>query len=67
MPPRYLTLFAFAFALTCQWPLMAQQAGDITGVGGIFVTSKDPKALATWYREVLGLNVAALGWRRAAL
>jgi len=36
-------------------------AGHITGVGGIFVKSKDPKALAAWYRDVLGLKVEAWG------
>ncbi|MFA6113635.1 MAG: VOC family protein [Sphingomonas sp.] len=39
----------------------AQQAGRITGVGGIFVKSKDPKALAAWYRDVLGIKVEAYG------
>ncbi|MFZ6754406.1 VOC family protein [Undibacterium sp. Dicai25W] len=36
-------------------------AGHITGVGGIFFKAKDPKALAAWYRDVLGLPVAAWG------
>jgi len=35
--------------------------GHITGVGGIFFKSKDPKALAAWYRDVLGLPVADWG------
>ena len=35
--------------------------GRITGVGGIFVRSKDPKALAAWYRDVLGLKVEDWG------
>ncbi|MFZ6863613.1 VOC family protein [Undibacterium sp. Ji67W] len=35
--------------------------GHITGVGGIFFKAKDPKALAAWYRDVLGLPVAAWG------
>ena len=26
----------------------ADAAGRITGIGGVFVTSKDPKALAAW-------------------
>ena len=30
-------------------------------MGGIFVKSKDPKALAAWYRDVLGLEVASWG------
>jgi predicted enzyme related to lactoylglutathione lyase len=39
----------------------AQPAGRITGVGGVFVTSPDPKALATWYRDVLGIEVQPWG------
>lgn len=27
----------------------------ITGIGGIFFKSQDPKGLAAWYRDVLGL------------
>jgi predicted enzyme related to lactoylglutathione lyase len=36
-------------------------AGHITGVGGIFFKSNDPKALAAWYRDVLGINVQDWG------
>lgn len=39
----------------------AQQAGRITGLGGIFVKSRDPKALAAWYRDVLGIAVESYG------
>lgn len=39
----------------------AEPAGRITGVGGIFVTSKDPKALAKWYKEVLGIPLESWG------
>ena len=41
--------------------LNAQPAGRITGVGGLFVRSKDPKALAAWYRDVLGIAVEPWG------
>ncbi len=44
---------------------MTDQPGRITGIGGVFVKSADPKALAKWYREVLGLDVAS--WGGAAL
>ncbi len=44
---------------------MTDQLGRITGIGGVFVKSADPKALAKWYREVLGLDVAS--WGGAAL
>lgn len=43
----------------------AQPAGHITGVGGVFFKAKHPKALATWYRKVLGLPLEA--WGGAAL
>ena len=35
--------------------------GRITGIGGIFFRSADPKALGQWYREVLGLSVEDWG------
>lgn len=41
--------------------LRAQERGHITGLGGVFVTSKDPKALARWYRDVLGLPLEPWG------
>lgn len=39
----------------------AQPAGRITGVGGIFVASPNPKALAGWYRDVLGIALESWG------
>jgi catechol 2,3-dioxygenase-like lactoylglutathione lyase family enzyme len=42
-------------------PSDAQTTGRITGVGGIFVTSKDPKKLAAWYRDVLGIPIESWG------
>jgi len=33
----------------------------ITGIGGIFVVSKNPKALAAWYRDVLGISLEPWG------
>jgi catechol 2,3-dioxygenase-like lactoylglutathione lyase family enzyme len=46
-------------------PVQAAPAGRITGIGGIFVSSKDPKALAAWYRDVLGITLEP--WGGAAL
>jgi catechol 2,3-dioxygenase-like lactoylglutathione lyase family enzyme len=40
-------------------------AGHVTGIGGVFIKAKDPKALVAWYRDVLGLPVEA--WGGAAL
>ena len=31
----------------------------ITGIGGVFIKAKDPRALAAWYRDVLGLPLQA--------
>jgi len=33
----------------------------VTGIGGIFFKSKDPKALAEWYRVHLGVNIEQWG------
>jgi catechol 2,3-dioxygenase-like lactoylglutathione lyase family enzyme len=38
-----------------------QPSGHVTGVGGIFFKAKDPKALAAWYRDVLGLPLESWG------
>ena len=40
---------------------MSDGAGHITGIGGLFFKSKDPKALAAWYRDTLGLKLEAWG------
>ena len=42
-----------------------QAEGRITGIGGVFFKAKDPKALAAWYRDVLGMPVQS--WGGAAL
>lgn len=54
-------LALIAMALASSVPVQAAPAGHVTGVGGIFVRSKDPKALAAWYRDVLGLEVQPWG------
>ena len=33
----------------------------VTGIGGIFLKAKDPKALGAWYRRHLGLDVSDWG------
>ena len=40
----------------------------VTGVGGVFIRSSDPKALAAWYAEHLGIALdeyggATLNWK----
>jgi len=50
-------------------PLQAASAdtgiGHVTGIGGVFVKSKDPKALAAWYHDMLGITLES--WGGAAL
>jgi catechol 2,3-dioxygenase-like lactoylglutathione lyase family enzyme len=41
--------------------LHAEPAGHITGIGGLFVRSPNPKALAAWYQDVLGLKLEPWG------
>ena len=50
-----------AATLTLTSVAVDAQAGHVTGIGGVFVASKDPKALASWYREVLGLKIESWG------
>ena len=57
-----------AVALSTQGLAMAGSAppaGHITGIGGIFFKAKNPKTLAAWYPDVLGMPVEA--WGGAAL
>jgi len=49
-----------------QSPPAQQQASGatlrrVTGIGGIFFKAKNPKALARWYRDHLGMNVEKWG------
>ena len=53
---------ALAAALTCASGVAAANLpGHVTGIGGIFVVSKNPKALAAWYRDVLGVSLQPWG------
>jgi len=54
-------LVASIFAWTVTPVVAADTPGRITGVGGIFVVSKNPKALAAWYRDVLGIPLESWG------
>ena len=56
----YRILAATGLALSVPVAAVAEdaaQAGRITGVGGVFFRSPDPKALAAWYRDMLGIAV----------
>lgn len=60
MKLKVLACVAVACAMVAA-PLHAEPAGHITGIGGVFFKSKDPKALAAWYRDVLGLKLEPWG------
>lgn len=36
-------------------------AGRVTGIGGVFLCARDPKALTDWYQQHLGFPVTAHG------
>ena len=68
MSAKFLTaVFVLSGALLCGDGAACEPAdvGHVTGLGGVFPKSKDPKALAAWYRDVLGLKVE--NWGGAAL
>ena len=49
---------------------MAIEMKRVTGIGGIFFSAKDPKALCAWYKTHLGIDVqdwggAAFDWTDA--
>jgi predicted enzyme related to lactoylglutathione lyase len=52
---------ALALAFGVSTTIHAETVGRITGVGGVFIRSKDPKALAAWYRDVLGIPLESWG------
>lgn len=56
-----LPIAVFIAALAPMTTSAAEPAGRITGVGGVFFKSKDPKKLMAWYRDVLGMKVEAWG------
>ena len=58
---RRASLALLALLLACPATLHAEPAGHVTGIGGIFVRSKDPKALAAWYGTVLGIHMETWG------
>jgi predicted enzyme related to lactoylglutathione lyase len=35
--------------------------GRVTGLGGVFIKSRDPKALGEWYKQHLGIEFAPAG------
>ena len=60
-----LIMLAVVILTSVSSAVAADTAGHITGIGGIFFKAKDPKVLAAWYRDVLGLPLEV--WGGAAL
>ena len=59
-------LWAVAVVLSLSGPVLAAEPGHVTGIGGVFVKSKDPKALRAWYRDVLGISFEKWGGAKLA-
>ncbi len=58
---RFLAFTLLMTAATSASAADESSKGRITGIGGIFFKAKDPKALAAWYRDVLGLPLESWG------
>ena len=65
---RFATVFAVMALLSpgSAFAAPAAPVGHITGIGGVFVASKDPKALRAWYRDMLGLSLESWGGAKLA-
>jgi catechol 2,3-dioxygenase-like lactoylglutathione lyase family enzyme len=48
-------------AIVMSSALATAQSGKITGFGGVFIKSDNPKALRTWYQDVLGIKLEPWG------
>ena len=61
--------FAFKAIITGQ-NHKAEKVGKVTGIGGIFFKSSDPKKVRAWYQKHLGLNTndygATFEWYQSA-
>jgi catechol 2,3-dioxygenase-like lactoylglutathione lyase family enzyme len=56
-------IFTIAVGIVSSAPTaaFANPAGQVTGIGGVIVVSKNPRALAAWYRDVLGMSLESWG------
>ena len=57
----FLSGFAFKSVLSSNNNNTSQSFKKVTGIGGIFFKSKDPKKLREWYQANLGLNTNQYG------
>jgi len=62
---RFITVGALLLAAGCLWSTRsssqesskkAAEMEKVTGIGGVFLKARDPKAMAAWYREHLGIQ-----------
>jgi predicted enzyme related to lactoylglutathione lyase len=73
---RLITVSALLVAAVCLWSTRSSsqesakkdvEMEKVTGIGGVFMKARDPKAMAAWYRANLGIQVkngyAAFEWR----
>jgi predicted enzyme related to lactoylglutathione lyase len=60
---KCFVITALAAGIFCSGPAAAisSSAGHVTGIGGVIVVSKNPRALAAWYRDVLGISLEPWG------
>ncbi len=58
---RVLVRATIGVAMLSATMARAGPPGHVTGVGGVFIKSKNPKALSAWYHDVLGLDIKPWG------
>jgi len=58
-----LCLFVAMVLAACLPPAVAADVGvgHVTGIGGVFVKSKNPQALSAWYHDMLGIKLESWG------
>ena len=47
-------------------PILMSNKKYISGIGGFFFRSKDPKATKDWYINTLGINIEEYVWNQEA-
>ena len=57
----WLCLGLLAGTIACTPALADPAPGHVTGIGGVFIKARDPKALGAWYRDMLGLPLQPWG------
>lgn len=60
---KKVLFFVVAFGLGFAAHSLAEDPARVTGVGGVFIQSKDPVALKAWYKDHLGMPMDKYGTR----